>query len=60
MNASRSAFDLALQELEHAMFLFPESVRALITRRSPIEEAPALITGRGGIKQVIRLASASS
>lgn len=55
VNASRSAYELALRELEQAMFLFPQSVRALITQRVPLEEAPALITGQGGIKQVVRV-----
>lgn len=57
VNASRSAYELALRELEQGMFLFPQSLRALITLRTPIQEAPALITGRGGIKQVVQLAS---
>jgi hypothetical protein len=40
------------------MFLFPEAVRSLITQRHTIEEAPALITAPGGIKQVVHLADA--
>jgi threonine dehydrogenase-like Zn-dependent dehydrogenase len=59
VNAARSAYETALHELEQGMFLFPEAVRSLITHRVPIEEAPALITGRGGIKQVVHLADAS-
>ena len=59
VNASRSAYETALHELEQGMFLFPEAVRSLITHRHPIEEAPALITARGGIKQVVHLADAS-
>lgn len=58
VNASRSSYELALRELEQGMFLFPQSVRALITHRTPIHEAPALITGQRGIKQVVQLASA--
>ncbi|WP_336242644.1 glucose 1-dehydrogenase [Corallococcus exercitus] len=58
VNAGRSSYELALRELEQGMFLFPESVRALITHRVPIQEAPSLITGQGGIKQVVQLASA--
>src|SRR5690606_14597961 len=57
VNASRSAFALALHELEQSMFLFPETVRGLITDRSPLEEAPAVIAGRGGIKSVVRVAA---
>jgi threonine dehydrogenase-like Zn-dependent dehydrogenase len=56
VNASRSAYETALGELEQGMFLFPEAVRALITQRHPIEGAPALLSARGGIKQVIHLA----
>lgn len=56
VNASRSAFALALHELEQSMFLFPETVRGLITDRSPLEEAPAVIAGRGGIKSVVQVA----
>lgn len=59
VNASRSAFETALHELEQGMFLFPEGVRALITKRHRMDEAPALVTARGGIKQVVKLAEAS-
>ncbi|RYG71701.1 zinc-binding dehydrogenase [bacterium] len=55
VNAAPSAYELALRELEQAMFLFPESVSALISGNHPIEEAPTLILKSGGIKQVIRL-----
>jgi threonine dehydrogenase-like Zn-dependent dehydrogenase len=61
VNASRSAFETALSELEQGMFLFPEAVRSLITHRHKIDEAPALITKhRGGIKELVHLADASS
>jgi threonine dehydrogenase-like Zn-dependent dehydrogenase len=59
VNASRNAYETALHELEQGMFLFPEGVRALITHRHRIEEVPALLTARGGIKQVVHLADAS-
>jgi threonine dehydrogenase-like Zn-dependent dehydrogenase len=59
VNASRAAYELALRELEQAMFLFPQSMHALITHRSRIEEAPAFIRSRGGIKHVVQLATAS-
>ena len=58
VNASRSAYETALSELEQGMFLFPEGVRSLITQRHTIEEAPSLIAARGGIKQVVHLADA--
>ncbi|WP_223645684.1 glucose 1-dehydrogenase [Corallococcus sp. EGB] len=57
VNASRSAYALALRELEQGMFLFPQSLRSLITHRTPIQEAPALITRHSGIKQVVQLTS---
>jgi len=59
VNASRSAFETALSELEQGMFLFPEGVRSLITERHPIDEVPALIAARSGIKHVVHLADAS-
>jgi threonine dehydrogenase-like Zn-dependent dehydrogenase len=58
VNASRSAYETALGELEQGMFLFPGDLRSLITQRHPLEQAPALVAGRGGIKQVVRLADA--
>jgi threonine dehydrogenase-like Zn-dependent dehydrogenase len=58
VNASRSAYETALSELEQGMFLFPEGLRALITQRHKFEQAPTLITSRGGIKQVVHLADA--
>jgi threonine dehydrogenase-like Zn-dependent dehydrogenase len=60
VNASRSAYETALSELEQGMFLFPDGVRSLITHRHNMDEAPALITEpRGGIKQVVHLSDAS-
>jgi threonine dehydrogenase-like Zn-dependent dehydrogenase len=56
VNAGRSGYVDALRDLEQAMFLFPEAVRALITDVHPIEDAPALLAMRAGIKQVIQLA----
>jgi hypothetical protein len=39
------------------MMLFPEAVRALITERAKLEDAPALLHQGGGIKQVVSLVS---
>jgi threonine dehydrogenase-like Zn-dependent dehydrogenase len=58
VNASRSAYATALSELEQAMFLFPESVRSLISHRHGIEEVPAMLTAGGGIKRLVHLADA--
>jgi threonine dehydrogenase-like Zn-dependent dehydrogenase len=59
VNASRSSFELALRGLEQAMFLFPDTVRGLISHRSAIDEVPRIMTLRGGIKEVIRLRTPS-
>jgi threonine dehydrogenase-like Zn-dependent dehydrogenase len=57
VNASRAAFEASVRQLEQFMFLFPDAVRALITERAPLEDAPALLQKGGGIKQVLALAS---
>src|SRR5262249_41646486 len=56
VNASRTIFEASVAYLERFMVLFPGSVRRLITQRSPLDEAPALLRRGGGIKQVIELA----
>jgi threonine dehydrogenase-like Zn-dependent dehydrogenase len=55
VNASRAAFEASVRLLEQFMTLFPDSVRALITRRVPLDEAPAALRRIGGIKQVVEL-----
>jgi glucose 1-dehydrogenase len=57
VNASRSAFEAALHQLEQFMSLFPEAVRSLITERVGLEDAPRLLREAGGIKQVVTLAA---
>lgn len=54
VNAAPSAYTLALRELEQAMFLFPDSVTAIVSGNHPIDQAPEIIRSSGGIKQVIR------
>ncbi len=56
VNASRSAFEASVRHLEQFMALFPDAVRALITERASLEQAPALLRRAGGIKQVVALA----
>jgi glucose 1-dehydrogenase len=56
VNAGRSDYETALSELEQGMFLSPEGLRALISQRHTLDQAPALLTGRSGIKQVVHLA----
>ena len=57
VNASLSAFRLAIRGLEQAMALFPDGLRRLITGRSSLEQAPQLIQKRGGIKEVVRVSA---
>ena len=57
VNASRSAFEAAIQKLEQFMGLFPAAVRGLITHRVKLEEAPDLLRHPNGIKQVVVLAT---
>jgi threonine dehydrogenase-like Zn-dependent dehydrogenase len=57
VNASRSAFEESIGYLERFMLLFPDSVRRLITQRAKLDDAPSLLRGGGGIKDVIELAA---
>jgi threonine dehydrogenase-like Zn-dependent dehydrogenase len=57
VNASRSTFEESVRLLEQFMTLFPAAVRGLITERSSLEDAPALLRRGGGIKQVVALAA---
>ncbi|MFB1483117.1 glucose 1-dehydrogenase [Corallococcus sp. RDP092CA] len=56
VNASRSAYALALKLLGQCMELFPDSVRRIITAHRSIEDAPGMLLERTGIKEVVRLA----
>jgi threonine dehydrogenase-like Zn-dependent dehydrogenase len=56
VNASRGAFAAAVRQLEQFMGLFPRPLRGLITSRSKLEDAPALLRQSSGIKQVVTLA----
>jgi hypothetical protein len=55
VNAGRSAFALAVQKLEQAMYLVPDSVRAIITARVPLEAAPDTLRQPHGVKDIIQL-----
>lgn len=55
VNASRSAYALALRLLGQCMALFPDSVRRIITAHRSIDEAPGMLRKRSGIKEVVRL-----
>lgn len=53
VNASRSAFALAVHRLEQAMYLMPQSVRGIISNRVPLDAAPETLREPHGIKDVI-------
>ena len=57
VNASRSAFEAAVRQLEQFMALFPRAVRGLITQRAKLDDAPELLRRPGGIKQVVQFVS---
>jgi threonine dehydrogenase-like Zn-dependent dehydrogenase len=57
VNASRSAFEAAVRQLEQFMGLFPDALRSLITHRAKLEDAPDLLRRPNGIKQVVALAA---
>jgi threonine dehydrogenase-like Zn-dependent dehydrogenase len=57
VNASRSAFEAAVRQLEQFMGLFPAAVRSLITHGAKLEDVPELLRRPRGIKQVISLAA---
>jgi len=58
VNASRSAFAMAVQRLEQAMYLIPYSVRGIITKRLPLDAAPEVVLEPHGVKDIIRLVNA--
>jgi threonine dehydrogenase-like Zn-dependent dehydrogenase len=53
VNASRMAFEAAVDYLGQFMARFPDSVRNLITERAKLEDAPELLHNARGIKQVL-------
>lgn len=55
VNASRSAFALAVQRLEQAMYLVPQSVRGIITKRVPLDAAPDTLREPHGVKDIVQI-----
>jgi threonine dehydrogenase-like Zn-dependent dehydrogenase len=55
VNAGRVGYEDALRDLEQAMFLFPDAVRAIITERRSIDGAASILRERAGIKQVVQV-----
>jgi threonine dehydrogenase-like Zn-dependent dehydrogenase len=55
VNAGRTAFALAVQRLEQAMYLVPHSVRAIITRRITLDDAPDALREPHGVKDIVRM-----
>ena len=59
VNAGPQAFDNAVRDIGVFAARWPEAVRAVITRRYPMEEFRDLVMGKaGGIKNVIAIAEA--
>jgi threonine dehydrogenase-like Zn-dependent dehydrogenase len=56
VNAGRSAFTLAVQKLEQAMYVVPHSVHAIITKRVPLDAAPETLRAPHGVKDIIQVA----
>ncbi len=57
VNAGNDAFTAAIRDLDIFTKRWPDALRALITSRSPMEEANDVLMGkRGGIKNVITIA----
>jgi threonine dehydrogenase-like Zn-dependent dehydrogenase len=58
VNAGRESFESAVRDLAVFQVQWPEALRALITGRHPVDEAPALVRdGGGGIKEVVTFAT---
>jgi threonine dehydrogenase-like Zn-dependent dehydrogenase len=57
VNASRTAFEESVRYLEQFLVLFPEALRALISDRVKLDDAPAVLHRSGGIKQVVQVAA---
>src|SRR5215475_14379777 len=55
VNAGRTGFALAIQKLEQAMYLFPDSVREIITSRVPLDAAPDLLREPHGVKDIVQI-----
>ncbi len=55
VNAGRASFEEAVDDLGWFMQSFPEAVRALITARTPLDDARDAILAPGGIKNVVTI-----
>ncbi len=56
VNAGRASFEEGVRDLESFMQRFPAAVRALITVRVSLHDAREAFLGKGGIKNVIKVA----
>ena len=56
VNAGRPSFEEGVQDLTSFMQRFPDAVRALITDRVSLADAPDAVRSRGGIKSVVTIA----
>ncbi|WP_447985498.1 hypothetical protein [Nitrospira sp. Nam74] len=55
VNASRSAFEAAVRQLEQFMSIFPKAVKSIITEWVSLEDAASLLRQPGGMKQVVTI-----
>jgi threonine dehydrogenase-like Zn-dependent dehydrogenase len=58
VNAGREDFESAIRDLGAFEKRWPDAVRALISGRFPLSEAPELLRSRDGIKNVLSIAGA--
>jgi threonine dehydrogenase-like Zn-dependent dehydrogenase len=54
VNAGTTDYESAVSHLEKFMFLFPDSVRRMISRH-PMSEAPELLRSKKGIKDIVEV-----
>jgi threonine dehydrogenase-like Zn-dependent dehydrogenase len=60
VNAGRDDFEAAIRDLASFRERWPEALEALITGRYPMSAVEGLLTGRDGIKNVLRIAEVSA
>jgi threonine dehydrogenase-like Zn-dependent dehydrogenase len=56
VNAGSAAYEASVRHLEQFMFLFPDSVRRLMSRHS-MSEAPELVKKKRGVKDIVHVAA---
>lgn len=56
INAGRASFEEGVRDLGSFRHRFPAAVRALLTARVPLVDAPEAVLSKGGIKSVVTIA----